>query len=195
MKDFNEFIDKLKLSDLPMLGRQFTWCYAIDGERCSRIDRFLLDSRWLEKFSFKQWGLPRSISDHCPILLKGDERDWGLKPFKFLNPWLSYPTFMPEVKQLWENDQSVEEEVHDWDLKAESRTLADVELRKCREARSLMWKLSKDKERLWLQKSRMLWARNGDKNTRFFHLMASRRQMKNMLDSICVEEVTFEDPF
>lgn len=140
-----------------------------------------------------------------------DARDWGPKPFKFLNPWLSHPNFMPEVKQIWENVQvsgwagyrlmrklkelkshlrvwnkevfgnidnllkSAEDEVHEWDLMAESTTLAEVELRKRREARSLMWKLSRDKERLWLQKSRMLWARNGDKNTRFFHIMASRR--------------------
>ncbi|XP_028063060.1 uncharacterized protein LOC114266375 [Camellia sinensis] len=159
-KDFNEFIDK--------------------------IDRFLLDPRWLEKFSLKQWGLSRTISDHCPILLKEDERDWGLKPFKFLNPWLSHPTFLTEVKQIWENIQvsgsagyrlmrnlkelkshqrvwnkevfgnidnllkSAEEELHDWDLKAESRTLADVELSKRREDRSLVWKLSRDKERLRL---------------------------------------------
>lgn len=90
--------------------------------------------------------------------------------------------------------KSAEDEVHEWDLMAESTTLAEVELRKRKEARSLMWKLSRDKERLWLQKSRMLWARNRDKNTRFFHIMASRRQRKNMIDSVCLEGVTFEDP-
>ena len=105
MKDFNEFINKLELSDIPMLGRQFTWCNAVEGEKWSRIDRFLLDSRWLEIFSFKQWGLPRTVSDHCHILLKEDERDWGPKPFKFLNPWLAHTSFMPAVKQTWENNQ------------------------------------------------------------------------------------------
>ncbi|XP_028093924.1 uncharacterized protein LOC114294022 [Camellia sinensis] len=229
MKDFNELIDKLELTDLPMLGRQFTWCNALDGERWSRINRFLLDSRWLEKFSFKQWGLPRTISDHCLILLKEDERDWGPKPFKFLNPWLSHPTFMLGVKQLWENNhvsgwagfrlmrklkylrshlrvwnnevfgnidsllKSAEEELHDWDLKVESGSLVDEDIRRRREARSLVWKLSRDKERLWHQKSRMLWAGNGDKNTRFFHIMASRRRRKNLIDSVCVEGVCFED--
>ncbi|XP_028082362.1 uncharacterized protein LOC114283684 [Camellia sinensis] len=230
MQDFNDLIVKLELTNQPLLSKQFTWCNALDEERWSKIDRFLLDSRWLEKFSFKRWGLLRPLSDHCPILLKEDERDWGPKPFKFLNPWLSHPTFMPGVKQIWENNQvskwarfklmrklndlrshlsvwnkavfgnidsllkSAEEELHDWDLKAESGSLDDEAIRRRREARSLVWKLSRDKERLWHQKSIMLWAQNGDKSTRFFHIMASRRQSKNLLDSVCVEGVCFEDP-
>ncbi|KAF5931642.1 hypothetical protein HYC85_027813 [Camellia sinensis] len=203
-------------------GRQFTWCNTVEGERWSRIDRFLLDSRWLEIFSFKQWGLPRTVSDHCPILLKEDERDWGPKPFKFLNPWLAHPSFMPAVKQIWENNQvsgwagfrlmrklrdlrshlriwnkevfgnidallkSAEEELHEWDLQAESGSLDDASIRSRREARSLVWKLCRDKARLWHQKSRVLWAQNGDKNT--------SRQRKNLLDSVCVEGECLEEP-
>ncbi|XP_028105282.1 uncharacterized protein LOC114304318 [Camellia sinensis] len=102
MKDFNELIDKLELVDMPMLGRQFTWCNAMDGDRWSRIDRFLIDPRWLEEFKLKQWGLPRSISDHCPILLMEDERDWGPKPFRFINAWCLHPKFKTEVKNCWE---------------------------------------------------------------------------------------------
>ncbi|XP_028074327.1 uncharacterized protein LOC114276707 [Camellia sinensis] len=100
MTDFNGLIDQLSLMDLPMLGRSFTWCNAQDGERWSRIDRFLLDSRWLEEYSFKQWGLPRNISDHCPILLKEDVRNWGSKPIRFINAWLLHPKFKVEVKSL-----------------------------------------------------------------------------------------------
>lgn len=40
MSEFNQFIEKLELSDLPLLGRGFTWCNLVDGERWSRIDRF-----------------------------------------------------------------------------------------------------------------------------------------------------------
>ncbi|XP_028075241.1 uncharacterized protein LOC114277542 [Camellia sinensis] len=168
--------------------------------------------------------------DHCPILLKDDDRDWGPKPFKFINAWLSHPSFMSEVKKRWEEVQvqgwaglrvmrklnmlrshlrvwnkemfgnidtllkSAEEELHKWDLKAESRPLDEQELRSRRETRSQVWQLSKSKERLWHQKSRQLWAYTGDKNTRYFHIMASRRQRKNMLDSVLVEGVSLEDP-
>ncbi|XP_028054758.1 uncharacterized protein LOC114258955 [Camellia sinensis] len=54
MKDFNELIEKLELIDIPMLGRKFTWCNALDGDRWSRIDRFLLEPMWLERLQLKQ---------------------------------------------------------------------------------------------------------------------------------------------
>lgn len=52
-------------------------------------------------------GLPRSVSDHCPILLKEDERDWGPKPFKFLNAWVLHPSFIKEVEKVWVGSQVV----------------------------------------------------------------------------------------
>lgn len=85
MQDFNNFVDRLEMVDIPMLGRSFTWSNSVEGERWSKIDRFLLHPRWLEKFRFKLWGLPRLVSDHCPLLLKDDERNWGPRPFRFLN--------------------------------------------------------------------------------------------------------------
>lgn len=45
MNDFNGLINQLNLADLPMMGKRFTWCSVQDGERWSRIDRFLLESR------------------------------------------------------------------------------------------------------------------------------------------------------
>ncbi|XP_028070850.1 uncharacterized protein LOC114273287 [Camellia sinensis] len=169
MKDFNNFIESLELIDLNMHGRLFTWCNALDGERWSRIDRFLLDPVWLERYKFKQWGLPRVISDHCPVLLMEDGRDWGPKPFRFINAWTSHPQFKKEVEKVWEEVQiqgwasfrimiklkrlraylrrwnmevfgniddllkQAEDELHEWDLKAESRSLLESEVNRRRE--------------------------------------------------------------
>ncbi|XP_028111966.1 uncharacterized protein LOC114310213 [Camellia sinensis] len=87
-----------------------------------------------------------------------------------------------------------EVELHEWDLKAESRPLFESEVKKRREVRSQVWNLSRRNERLWLQKSRMSWAQNGDKNTKLFHLMASNRQRKNLLGSVNENGVVVEDP-
>ncbi|XP_028098889.1 uncharacterized protein LOC114298504 [Camellia sinensis] len=70
MKEFKEFIDSCEVADMQMIGRKFTWCNAQDGNKWSRIDRFLLSPEWLERYKFKLWGLPRLVSDHCPIVLK-----------------------------------------------------------------------------------------------------------------------------
>lgn len=90
--------------------------------------------------------------------------------------------------------KKAKDELHEWDLKAESRSLLESEVKTRREVRSQVWNLSRSKERMWLQKSRMPWAQNGDKNTRLFHLMASNRQRKNLLDSVKENGVVVEDP-
>ncbi|XP_028126943.1 uncharacterized protein LOC114323538 [Camellia sinensis] len=90
--------------------------------------------------------------------------------------------------------RSVEQELHEWDLKAEIRSLDVLETTRMREVRSQVWKLSRDKERTWHQKSRLLWVRCGDRNTRFFHLMASSRQRVNLIDFVTVGGVRHEDP-
>ncbi|XP_028062821.1 uncharacterized protein LOC114266128 [Camellia sinensis] len=101
MRDLNSFIESCELHDLPLLGRKFTWCNAQGGEKWSRIDRILLNPEWLLKYNFKVWGLPRLFFDRCPILLMDDVRDWGLKPFRFINAWTSHPSFPSLVAKVW----------------------------------------------------------------------------------------------
>ncbi|XP_028090785.1 uncharacterized protein LOC114290973 [Camellia sinensis] len=105
MRDFNVFIESCELTDIPMIGRKFTWCNAQKGALRSKTDRFLLDPEWIEKLHVKLWGLPKIVSDHCPILLMEDERDWGPKPFRFLNAWTVNPTFSKVVRKVWEESQ------------------------------------------------------------------------------------------
>ncbi|XP_028075236.1 uncharacterized protein LOC114277537 [Camellia sinensis] len=105
MKDFNDFIDRYELTEIQMMGRKFTWCNAIDGNKWSKIDRFLLSLEWLERFKLKLWGLPRLISDHCPLVLLEDDRDWGPKPFKFTNAWLLHPNFASFLVKVWQETQ------------------------------------------------------------------------------------------
>lgn len=103
MKDFGNFIEKIEGVDLPMLGRRYTWGSSQNGDRWSRIDRFILNPEWLESCRFKLWGLPRSLSDRCPLLLMDDERDWRPRPFRFLNSWTMHTSFYQTSKQNWEH--------------------------------------------------------------------------------------------
>lgn len=94
MRDFLNFINVMELQDIPLLGRKFTWSNFQDEEIHSRLDRFLLSQEFLDRFNFSQWGLHRPISDHYPIMLAQDIRNWGPKPFKFQDAWLSNPSCM-----------------------------------------------------------------------------------------------------
>ncbi|KAL7186017.1 hypothetical protein ACSBR2_027885 [Camellia fascicularis] len=230
MNEFNDFLNTLELVDVPMIGRKHTWCNSQEGERWSRLDRFLVSPEWLAWFSFKLWGLSRSLSDHCPILLMEDERDWGPKPFRFLNAWVLYPTFLDKVKSVWEDTQvdrwaglrlkvklkalkealkvwnievfrnveyklkEVENAIHVLDLAADERPLNDIEISKRREVKGEIRKLRKMKEWIWVQKSRVNWALKGDRNTRYFHIIATKRLSRNLMDLIIINGTSYNNP-
>ncbi|XP_028052577.1 uncharacterized protein LOC114257061 [Camellia sinensis] len=101
MREFNDMIEQLEVSDLPMYGKKFKWCNSHKGDRWSRIDKFLLNPEWLQIFNFKLWGLPRVVSDHCPTVLMENERVWGLRPFRFICAWFLHPKFVSFVEQTW----------------------------------------------------------------------------------------------
>ncbi|XP_028074640.1 uncharacterized protein LOC114277023 [Camellia sinensis] len=230
MKEFNEFINKCELTDLPMLGRKYTWCNAQENEKWSRIDRIMLSPEWLISFKLKLWGLPRLLSDHCPLLIRKDERDWGPKPFKFINAWTLHPNFPSFVENTWKettvrggpgqallqklkllklalkkwnsevfgnistNLKAAEVESHDLDISVEERPLLASERDRRRVLQNEIWKLSKMMKWMWQQKSRVNWTLNGDKNTRFFHVMASCKQNRNIINIISVNGVIHKEP-
>ncbi|KHN42743.1 hypothetical protein glysoja_030226, partial [Glycine soja] len=45
--------------------------------------------------------LSRNFSDHCPIILRSTVIDWGPKPFRVLDCWLSDSSFKETVKNCW----------------------------------------------------------------------------------------------
>ncbi|KAL7209730.1 hypothetical protein ACSBR1_031316 [Camellia fascicularis] len=87
-----------------------------------------------------------------------------------------------------------EAKLHSWDLVAEERELSEAEVRKRIEVRHEIWQSRKRLEWIWLQKSRLNWGLKGDKNTRYFHIMASRRQSRNLIDSMKINGILYEEP-
>ncbi|GKV30536.1 hypothetical protein SLEP1_g39339 [Rubroshorea leprosula] len=103
LKEFNEFIEISGLVNLPMIGRKFT-LYQPNGNCMSRLDRFLFFEEWMLNWTdLKQWGLARSLSDHCPILVKDEACNWGPKPFKFYNVWLQDLAFREMIEKQWDS--------------------------------------------------------------------------------------------
>lgn len=99
--DFNEFIDRMELLDIPLVGRKFTWVRP-NGQQMSRLDRVMVSSEWLNHWpGYVQEVLPRDISDHCPLLFRISTQNWGPKPFRVLNCWFDDPKFKRFVEETW----------------------------------------------------------------------------------------------
>lgn len=89
MSEFNDFIALSNLIELPLRGRFFTW-YRKDGSCMCKLDRILVSEEWMNNWLnhfAKSCG--RSFSDHCPIFIESVEIDWGPRPFRFINSWVS----------------------------------------------------------------------------------------------------------
>ncbi|CAJ2649304.1 unnamed protein product, partial [Trifolium pratense] len=72
------------------------------GACMSRLDRILVSPNWLMEWGdVNLWALPRDISDHCPIILRYSNFDWGPKPFRFNNHWLKNKGFREVLKEGW----------------------------------------------------------------------------------------------
>ncbi|XP_028216529.1 uncharacterized protein LOC114398545 [Glycine soja] len=103
ISEFNSWILDMALEDVRSVGRRFTWCRP-NGSAMSRLDRFLLSDDWLVHWpDSTQFVLDRDYSDHCPILLKLKNIDWGPKPFKVMDWWLKDKGFQQLVQQQWGN--------------------------------------------------------------------------------------------
>jgi hypothetical protein len=99
--EFRDFVNDMELIDLPVLGRQFTWAHP-NGVSMSRIDRVLMSEEWITLGNNSAlWVLPRSVSDHCPLMVRSSSSGWGPRPFRFKNFWLSNKAFNGVVKNYW----------------------------------------------------------------------------------------------
>jgi hypothetical protein len=103
MIEFVKFLEELEMTDMPLLGRRFTWFHP-NGVTMSRLDRILLSDGWMVKWRNPNvWALSRDVSDHCPLVVRYNSLDWGPKPFRFNNFWLQHKSFKDMVVKTWQD--------------------------------------------------------------------------------------------
>ncbi|KAK6286882.1 hypothetical protein POUND7_013061 [Theobroma cacao] len=74
----------------------------------------------------------------------------------------------------------------DYDMIGNLRDLIEGECVARRTMMHQLWTTSRQKESLWLQKSKIQWLKEGDKNTHFFQCTAKARSRRNLIASVMV---------
>lgn len=92
MRDFNNFIHELGLTEAPLGGRTFTWSSKRQTPTFSKLDRALLSHHWNDLgASYSLSDLLASASDHTPLMLTlKPHRNPQRRPFKLELFWLKY---------------------------------------------------------------------------------------------------------
>ncbi|CAJ2637549.1 unnamed protein product [Trifolium pratense] len=144
----------------------------------SRLDRFPFSEEWCLAWpNCKQVARLRGLSDHCPLVLSANEEDWGPQPSRMLKCWKDIPGYnmLSALDEKGEEEDLFEEELAEFhgvslDIHSLSRLHA-----------SISW-----------QQSRALWLKEGDANSKYFHLVLASRRRRNTMSVIQVDGVTLE---
>lgn len=102
-----QLVLKFGFVDLGFIGPAFTWCNGWQGSRRikERLDKGFLNLAWSELFPRALvHHLPRTTSDHCPIMLSTQGSIFrGQKPFRFEQFWLKEESCGKVIKHVWLN--------------------------------------------------------------------------------------------
>ncbi|XP_035539652.1 uncharacterized protein LOC109020983 [Juglans regia] len=104
--EFNRWIHQGGLLEMNSQGGKFTWCNGQQGlsRAWAKLDRVLLDANFLSLFSTAHClYLPRTTSDHCPMVIEflSDPFSYGPPPFRFQQMCVEHPDFMTLVQKVW----------------------------------------------------------------------------------------------
>ncbi|XP_019244358.1 PREDICTED: uncharacterized protein LOC109224226 [Nicotiana attenuata] len=196
MNSFSEIIDDLDLIDLPLQGAQYTWSRGETSLQASRIDRFLFSSEWNETFkSINQVALPRVLSNHKPILLENGDWEATSSYFKIDNMWLQAEGFMDRETfgKIEARRNKALDELRILDQISEIRIQTPKEKLKAFNLKVELQQIATAEETSWRQKSRCLWLKEGDKNTKYFQRMANYNRRSNIIDRLKIGDETIED--
>ncbi|XP_072951741.1 uncharacterized protein [Typha angustifolia] len=166
-KAFKAFVENTGLCDLGYVGIPFTWCNNQVGANriWVKLDWMLANARWMGDHSHcTVFHLDRSASDHAPLLLTvqiNPER--APRPFRF---------------------ELICERIMEMEGRDVESPLGEEDLAVMRSLYNQKAALSRQLNLKWLQRSRLRWVEEGDRNTKYFQLSATIRRQRSRIPSM-----------
>jgi hypothetical protein len=103
MSKFKETLDALRLRELRLTGRKFTWSNAQANPALTRIDCFFSTDEWDIMFPAAIFHpLPSAISNRAPLLLVGSVNFQKSSAFCFKAFWTHMEGFQKVVTSAWD---------------------------------------------------------------------------------------------
>ncbi|XP_055960165.1 uncharacterized protein LOC130014981 [Mercurialis annua] len=170
MLEFSAFVSASNLIEATLQGRFFTWQ---NNTVRSKIDIcFLSSSALCSCPNYILKALPKSYSNHVPILFSSEAAKC-------------------ELGDKIEGAAEIDKYISTLEAATDLSNLSDADASRLGDLRSEFDHLSKHLESLWHKKSRLNWNLNGDRNTKYFHTVASIYSRSNMISEFLIDGVCY----
>ncbi|KAL4325562.1 hypothetical protein GQ457_11G020250 [Hibiscus cannabinus] len=103
-----------------------------------------------------------------------------------------FPDLVQEL--LVKSISVLEGEIHDVEFNIQLGAANSTLFSRLATARAELCQVLRKEECAWIQKSRVKWFQERDRNTKFFHMVASHRRRVNLLNKIQINGIVLSDP-
>ncbi|WMV15560.1 hypothetical protein MTR67_008945 [Solanum verrucosum] len=186
---WDESFTRIKQNLLPRIGSDHNPIMLDCGELNSNKSYFKFEQWWLRVDGFadkiKEWWLSFNINGTGSYILAVKLKMLKQK----LKEWR-----MTHRNDWKRKKEEILQQLAEMEKTQELRLLSEDELLQKVHLAMEFEEVAKQEEIAWRQRSRIQWLKKGDKNTKFFHRVATAHKRFNSIDTLVVEGNSISDP-